>query len=68
MSHDEEWLTTLLRRWRALTPEVRGQLQDYLHLAPGDRKNRRRLEKTLKVAAGRQETFPPEVAWRKAQS
>lgn len=68
MAHDEEWLTTLLRRWMALTPEVRSQLQDYLHLAPGDRKNRRRLEKTLKVAAGKRETFPHEVAGHKAES
>ena len=68
MSHDDEWLTTLLRRWRTLTPEVRGRLQDYLHLAPGDRKNRRRLEKTLKVAAGSRETLHPEVAGRIAQS
>lgn len=68
MAHDEEWLTTLLRRWTALTPEVRSQLQDYLHLTPGDRKNRRRLEKTLKVTAGKREIFSHEPAGRKAQS
>ena len=68
MSHDDEWLTTLLRRWTALTPEVRGQLQVYMQLAPKDRKNQRRLEKKLKVAACRQETFHHEAAGRKAQS
>jgi len=68
MSHDDEWLTTLLRRWRALPPEVHGQLQDYLHLSPGDRKNQRRLEKILKVAAGRQKTFHHDADGRHAQS
>lgn len=57
MSHDNEWLTTLLRRWTALTPEVRGQLQVYMQLAPGDRKNQRRLEKKLKMAAYQLKTF-----------
>ena len=68
MSHDDEWLTTLLKRWTALTPEVRGQLQVYMQLAPRDRKNQRRLEKKLKVAACRQETFHHEATGRKAQS
>jgi hypothetical protein len=66
MSHDDEWLTMLLRRWTALAPEVRGQLQIYLQLAPGDRKNRRRLEKKLKMAADQPETVHPEAARRKA--
>jgi hypothetical protein len=57
MSRDNDWLETLLRRWTSLTPEVRGQLQVYMNLAPGDRKNQRRLEKKLKIAAGRSETF-----------
>ena len=66
MSQDDGWLTTLLGRWTALAPEVRGQLQIYLQLAPGDRKNRRRLEKKLKMAADQAETVHPEAAGRKA--
>jgi hypothetical protein len=66
MSHDKEWFTTLLRRWTALTPEVRGQLQVYMQLAPGDRKNHRRLEKKLKIAAYQLETFHHAADGRKA--
>jgi len=57
MSHDNEWFTTLLRQWATLTPAVRGELQVYMQLAPGDRKNHRRLEKKLKMAAYQLETF-----------
>lgn len=68
MSHDNEWFTTLLRRWTALTPQVRGELQVYMQLAPGDRNNQRRLEKKLKVAACKPATFHHEAAGRKAPS
>ncbi len=48
MSHDDDWLTQLLRHWMTLAPEVRAELHQYLQLPPGDRKNQRRLEKKLK--------------------
>jgi hypothetical protein len=66
MSRDNDWLETLLRRWTSLTPEVRGQLQVYMNLAPGDCKSQRRLEKKLKTAAGRSETFPHDAVECKA--
>jgi hypothetical protein len=65
MPRDNEWLETLLRRWTSLTPDVRAQLQVYMSLTPGDRKNQRRLEKKLKTAAGRSETFHHDTAERK---
>lgn len=67
MSHDDEWLTMLLRRWATLTPEVRGELQVYMQLAPGgDRKNHRRLEKKLKMAAYQLDTVHHAADGRKA--
>ncbi len=68
MPHDEEWLEVLLRRWTSLTPEVRGQLQTYMGLPPRDRKNQRRLEKKLKTAACKSETFHHDTAERKVHS
>ncbi len=65
MPRDDEWIETLLRRWTSLTPGVRSQLQVYMNLAPGDRKNQRRLEKKLKTAACKSETFRHDTAERK---
>ena len=65
MPRDEDWLTVLLQRWTSLTPDVRSQLQTYINLTPGDRKNQRRLEKRLKLAAGKPETFGHDAADRK---
>lgn len=65
MPRDDEWLETLLRRWTSLTPEVRVQLQTYMGLAPRDRKNQRRLEKKLKTAACKSETFHHDTTERK---
>ena len=67
-SDAEEWLETLLKRWTSLTPEVRGQLQTYMGLPPRDRKNQRRLEKKLKTAACKSETFRHDSAERKVHS
>jgi hypothetical protein len=68
MSRDNDWLDTLLRRWTSLTPEVRGQLQTYMGLTPGDRKNQRRLAKKLKTAACQSETFRHDTVERKVHS
>ena len=68
MPHDEEWLEVLLKRWMSLTPAVRGQLQPSMGLTPGDRKNQRRLEKKLKTAACKPETFCHDTAERTVHS
>ena len=68
MPHDEEWLEVLLKRWTSLTPEVRVQLQTYIGIPPRDRKNQRRLEKKLKTAACKSETFRHDPAECKVHS
>jgi hypothetical protein len=68
MPHNEEWLEVLLKCWMSLTPEVRVQPQTYMSLTPRDRKNQRRLEKSLKTAACKSEPFHHDTAERKAHS
>lgn len=62
LSSDEQWLDVLLRCWTSLAPEVRTQFQLYMRLSPRDHKNRHRLERKLKVALSRSETFRHDAA------
>jgi hypothetical protein len=68
MSYDNDWLETLLRQWASLTSDIRAQFQAHLSLAPGDRKNQRRLEKKLKTATRKSETLCHDPAERKPHS
>jgi hypothetical protein len=65
MSYDRDWLETLLKQWASLTSDVRAQLQASPGLAPGDRKNQRRLEKKLKIATCKLEMSCHDPAARK---